>query len=218
MRDAIGYIRVSTTKQGRSGLGLEAQAAALAKFAEAEGLHLTQTFTETESGADNNRPELTAALALAKKRKAPIIVAKLDRLSRDVHFISGLMKHRVPFVVTELGADTDPFLLHIYAALAEKERALISRRTKDALASAKARGVRLGGRRAQSDENQRAAAERAEALRPVFAELSGLSARKAAEELNRRDIPTAAEGKWHAAQVIRVRERLGRRPRAADAG
>ena len=74
----------------------------------------------------------------------------------------------------ELGADTDPFLLHVYAALAEKERALISRRTKDALASAKARGVRLGGRRAQSDENQRAAAERAEALRPVFAELSGL--------------------------------------------
>ncbi len=86
-----------------------------------------QTFTETESGADDHRPELLAALDIARKQKSPIIVAKLDRLSRDVHYISGLMKHRVPFIVTELGADTDPFLLHIYAALAEKERALISR-------------------------------------------------------------------------------------------
>ena len=103
MRDAIGYIRVSTAKQGRSGLGLEAQQAALIKFAEAEGFRFLQTFTETESGADDTRPELNAAIALAGKRKAPIIVAKLDRLSRDVHYISGLMKHRVPFIVTELG-------------------------------------------------------------------------------------------------------------------
>jgi len=80
-----------------------------------------RTFTETESGADDDRPELAAAIASARKAKAPIIVAKLDRLSRDVHYISGLMKHRVPFIVTELGADTDPFLLHIYAALAEKK-------------------------------------------------------------------------------------------------
>jgi DNA invertase Pin-like site-specific DNA recombinase len=85
-----------------------------------------QTFTETESGADERRPELNAAIALAGKHKAPIIVAKLDRLSRDVHYVSGLMKHRVRFIVTELGADTDPFLLHIYAALAEKERAPIA--------------------------------------------------------------------------------------------
>jgi DNA invertase Pin-like site-specific DNA recombinase len=105
--------------------------------------------------------------ALARQRKAPIIVAKLDRLSRDVHYISGLMKHRVPFIVTELGTDTDPFLLHIYAALAEKERALISRRTNDALAAAKARGVRLGGLRSKGEEFQREAAARAEALRPV---------------------------------------------------
>ena len=118
------------------------------------------------------------------------------------------MKHRVPFVVTELGADTDPFLLHIYAALAEKERALISRRTKDALSAAKARGVRLGGHRAQSDENRIAAEERAEALRPVLEELRGLSACKVAEELNRRGITAAEGGKWYAAQVIRVRGRL----------
>jgi DNA invertase Pin-like site-specific DNA recombinase len=85
-------------------------------------------------------------------RGTPIIVAKLDRLSRDVHYISGLMKHRVPFIVAD-GADTDPFMLHLYSALAEKERALISRRTKDALAAAKARGVRLGGLNARGIEN-----------------------------------------------------------------
>jgi DNA invertase Pin-like site-specific DNA recombinase len=103
MRDAIAYIRVSTAKQGRSGLGLEAQQAALARFAEAEGFRFVQTFTETESGADDHRPELLAALEVARKQKSPIIVAKLDRLSRDVHYISGLMKHRVPFIVTSLG-------------------------------------------------------------------------------------------------------------------
>jgi DNA invertase Pin-like site-specific DNA recombinase len=208
MRDAIAYIRVSTARQGRSGLGLEAQQAALARFAEAEGFAFLETFTETESGADDARPQLAAALETARKRKAPIIVAKLDRLSRDVHYISGLMKHRVPFIVTELGVDTDPFMLHIYAALAEKERRLISQRTKDALAAAKARGVRVGGLRSKGEEYQREAAQRAESLRAVFEELSGLSARKAAEELNRRGITTAEGGKWHAAQVIRVRGRL----------
>jgi DNA invertase Pin-like site-specific DNA recombinase len=207
MREAIAYIRVSTAKQGRSGLGLEAQQTALARFAEAEGFRFLQTFTETESGADDNRTELKAALATARDRKVPIIVAKLDRLSRDVHYISGLMKHRVPFIVAELGTDTDPFMLHLYAALAEKERQMISKRTKDALAAAKARGVALGGHREQSDENRRDALERAEGLRPAFAELSGLSARKAAAELNARGIATPQGGKWHAAQVIRVRAR-----------
>jgi DNA invertase Pin-like site-specific DNA recombinase len=208
MRDAIAYIRVSTARQGRSGLGLEAQEAALMRFAEAEGFRFLQTFTETESGADDDRPELNAAITAAAKSKAPVVVAKLDRLSRDVHYISGLMKHRVPFIVTELGADTDPFLLHIYAALAEKERRMISQRTKDALASAKARGVKLGGRREQSDITKAEAQQRAEELRGVFAELSGLSARKAAEELNHRGIPTANGGKWQAVQVIRTRGRL----------
>jgi DNA invertase Pin-like site-specific DNA recombinase len=99
-------------------------------------------------------------------------------------------------------------MLHLFAALAEKERAMISRRTKDALAAAKARGVRLGGYRAQSHESQRRAAAHAEQLRSIFEELSGQSARAAASELNRRGIPTGAGGKWHAMQVIRVRERL----------
>ncbi|HET7165497.1 MAG TPA: recombinase family protein [Pseudolabrys sp.] len=107
------------------------------------------TFKDVESGRVDHRPELDAALERARKEQAPIIVAKLDRLSRDVHYISGLMKHRVPFIVTELSADTDPFLLHLYAALAEKERKLISERTKAALKAAKRRGVAIGGLRSK---------------------------------------------------------------------
>jgi DNA invertase Pin-like site-specific DNA recombinase len=209
MRAAIGYIRVSTAKQGRSGLGLEAQQAALTKFAEAEAFTLIETFTETESGADDHRPQLNAAIERARKAKAPVVVAKLDRLSRDVHYISGLMKHRVPFIVTELGADTDPFLLHIYAALAEKERVLISRRTRDALAAAKARGVVIGGLRDKGRELQAEAEARAEALRLVFTDLAGLSHRAAAKALNERGIPTATGKQWYAEQVARVRARLG---------
>ena len=186
MQSAVGYIRVSTARQGRSGLGLEAQQAAIARFAEAEAFTLTEMFTETESGADDSRPQLNAAIERARKLKVPVIVAKLDRLSRDVHFISGLMKHRVPFIVAELGADTDPFMLHIYAALAEKGGALISRRTKEALAAAKARGVVIGGMRDKSLELQAEARKRAEDLRDVFAELAGLSHRAVAKTLNER--------------------------------
>jgi hypothetical protein len=96
---ASGYIRVSTARQGRSGLGLEAQRTAISRFAEAEAFNLVETFTETESGVGDDRPQLNAAIERARKAKAPIICAKLDRLSRDVHYISGLMKHRVPFIV-----------------------------------------------------------------------------------------------------------------------
>jgi DNA invertase Pin-like site-specific DNA recombinase len=208
---AVGYYRVSTGRQGRSGLGLEAQKAAVAAFAKAEGYELAQEFTEVETGkgadAFERRPELAAALAAARKRRCSIIVAKLDRLSRNVHFIAGLMQERVPFIVAELGNDVDPFILHLFAALAEKERALISRRTKDALAAAKARGVQLGNPELAA-ANGAAARERAEALRPILAELSELSATAAAAELNARAVPTPAGGKWHAKTVLRVRQRL----------
>jgi DNA invertase Pin-like site-specific DNA recombinase len=127
MQPAVAYIRVSTKGQGRSGLGLEAQKDALDRFAKAESFELVRTFTEVETGkgadALDRRPQLADALKAASRLKAPVVVAKLDRLSRDVHFISGLMQHRTPFIVAELGADTDPFMLHIYAALAEKEAA-----------------------------------------------------------------------------------------------
>jgi DNA invertase Pin-like site-specific DNA recombinase len=122
-----------------------------------------------------------------------------------VHFISGLMQHGTPFIVAELGVDTDPFMLHIYSALVENERRLISERTKLGLAAAKARGVKLGGRGAQSD---RTAAERAERLRPILTELADLSANRAAAELNRRKVATPAGGRWFATQVIRLRQRL----------
>ena len=148
MQHAVAYYRVSTARQGRSGLGIEAQRAAVARFAEAEGYTLIAEFTEVETGkgadALDRRPQLAAALAAGKTGKCPVIVAKLDRLSRDVAFIAGLMAQRVPFIVAELGADADPFMLHLYAALAEKERRLISERTRSALAQRKAQGARLG--------------------------------------------------------------------------
>ena len=170
MQQAVAYYRVSTRRQGRSGLGIEAQRAAVERFAEAEGIAILAEHVDTETGkgsdALNRRPELRAALETARRAKCPVIVAKLDRLSRDVAFISGLMAQRVPFLVAELGADADPFMLHLYAALAEKERRLIAERTKAALAERKARGTRLGnpanapeaatlGRRAQARACQR---------------------------------------------------------------
>ena len=145
---AVAYYRVSTKQQHRSGLGIEAQRAAVTRFAEAEGLTIIGEFVEAETGkgadALDRRPQLAAALAMAKSAKCCVVVSKLDRLSRDVAFVSGLMAQRVPFIVAELGRDADPFMLHLYAALAEKERRLISERTKAALAAKKAQGARLG--------------------------------------------------------------------------
>jgi DNA invertase Pin-like site-specific DNA recombinase len=155
----VAYYRVSTRKQGRSGLGLEAQRAAVARFAEQEGLEVVAEHTEVETGkgadALDRRPKLAAALKAARRRHASICVAKLDRLSRDVAFISGLMAQRVPFVVADLGPSADPFLLHIYAALAEQERRMISERTRAGLAAAKERGVKLGSRTAGPGQQTR---------------------------------------------------------------
>jgi DNA invertase Pin-like site-specific DNA recombinase len=143
-------------------------------------------------------------------RLAAIAVAKLDRLSRDVHFISGLMAHRVPFLVAELGPDVDPFVLHLYAALAEKERALIAGRTKSALAAAKAKGVKLGNPNIEAAQEAAVAAVKAEADRaannvlPIIAEIrkSGATTlRGVAEALNARGIPTPRGGRWHAMSV-----------------
>ena len=144
---AVAYLRVSTQRQGRSGLGLEAQREAIARHCHAHRIELAGEYIEIETGkgadAIDRRPELKAALAAARRIRAPIIVAKLDRLSRDVAFIAGLMSDRVPFQCCDL-PDADPFMLHIYAAMAEQERRLISARTKAALAAKKAQGVKLG--------------------------------------------------------------------------
>jgi DNA invertase Pin-like site-specific DNA recombinase len=214
MTSAVAYCRVSTSRQGRSGLGIEAQRAAIQRFAGAEGIEVIGEYVEIETGkgadALDRRPELAAALAQARKAKCPVLVSKLDRLSRDVHFISGLMTHRVPFVVTELGADADPFMLHLYAALAEKERALISARTKAALAVKKAQGVKLGNPRAAEAAVKAHAANRAAAdqfaanVLPVVHEIqaSGLTTlRGIAATLNARGIHTARGGQWHSTTV-----------------
>ena len=209
MSPLVAYFRVSTQKQGRSGLGLEAQRKAVASFAEAEGFTIIAEFTEIETGkgsdALDRRPELKAALKAAKKAKCEVAVAKLDRLSRDVAFISGLMAQRVPFIVAALGRNVDPFMLHIYAAMAQQERAMISRRTKEALAAAKARGVKLGtsGKKMAADNAAAAAARDAE-LEPVLKELSQLSSRAVAAEIERRGL-----GKVSHKLVQRARVRLG---------
>jgi DNA invertase Pin-like site-specific DNA recombinase len=210
MKSAIAYIRVSTVRQGRSGLGLEAQKAAIERFAAQEGFEIGEIFVEMQSGKDDDqrRPKLKAALDAARKAKAPVIVAKLCRLSRDVHFISGLMKHRVAFIVADLGADTDPFMLHIYAALFEKERRMISQRTKEALAAAKERGTPLGGLRQYGRDARDAAIERAKALAPLFDELTGKSAREIARVFNERNVATPTGKPWSAMTVIRARDRL----------
>ena len=223
LKQAIEYVRVSTRSQGRSGLGLEAQREAIQRFCEAERFHIAESFVEIESAKGDtlaHRPKLKTALKAARKVKdddyrcAPIIVAKLDRLSRDVHFISGLMSEKVPFICADLGRDTDPFLLHIYAAFAEKERRMISIRTREGLARAKARGVKLGGENEQSRLNKAEADARAKALRPIFRDIIGdrndLSANAIAAELNRRKVETLRPGsRWYAQTVIRIRRRLG---------
>jgi DNA invertase Pin-like site-specific DNA recombinase len=222
MTPIITYIRVSTAQQGKSGLGLQAQRSALVQFAKAEGLEIAQEFTEVETGkgsdAIERRPQLKAALAAAKKLKCAVAVAKLDRLSRDVHFISGLMAHKVPFVVAALGLDADPFMLHLYAAFAEKERSLISQRTRAALAAAKERGVVLGSatlhiaRERAVASNQAAADERAAKVLPIIrkAQKAGATSLRAiAEVLNDRGIPTPRGGTWAPMQVKNILDRSG---------
>ena len=213
----ISYLRVSSQQQGRSGLGIEAQRAAIGRFAETEGFEIIAEHVEIETGkgadALDRRPTLKAALAAAKKAGCAVVVAKLDRLSRDVAFISGLMAQKVRFIVAELGADADPFMLHLYAALAEKERNLISARTREALAAAKARGVVLGNpdfaaaRAAGQAVRSSNADQRAASVLPVIEAIKAAGAstlRQIADALNARGITTARGSAWDAKGVSRV--------------
>ena len=219
MDQVVAYIRVSTAGQGKSGLGIEAQRQAIARFAEVEGFEIAAEHIEVETGkgadALDRRPVLAAALAEAKRLRCAVVVAKLDRLSRDVAFIAGLMAQRVPFVVAELGSGVDPFVLHLYAALAEKERAMISARTTAALAAAKAKGTRLGNpnigeAQAKGTASTKASADRFAAnvlplILPLKAE--GATLRQIADELNARGVETARGGKWAATQVSDILRR-----------
>jgi DNA invertase Pin-like site-specific DNA recombinase len=212
----VAYYRVSTAAQGRSGLGLEAQQAAVSLFCGGRGCDILGEFTEVESGKVNTRPELTKALHLAKVTGATLVVAKLDRLSRNVAFLAALQESGAPFVAADM-PEANELTIHIMAAVAQAERKAISRRTKDALAAAKARGVRLGNPngaaalvRAEKGNVASVAAIKDGAVRfaadlePIVADIMGkgiTSLRAIAGELNRRGIVTRRGGAWHAATV-----------------
>lgn len=220
----IGYIRVSTQEQGRSGLGLEAQLATIESFARQEGLTLLETFTEVQTGKGDgmDRPQLTAALKRAKELKCAIVVAKLDRLSRDVAFIATLMSKRVEFIVAPLGRFADPFVLHIYAALAEQERRMISERTKAGLQAARARGVKLGnpnfklGHHDHATQKKKAAAH-ADSVRDAVAGARAkgyTSMRGIAEYLNMRGHTAPRGGRWCVQSINRILKIYKREERA----
>jgi DNA invertase Pin-like site-specific DNA recombinase len=206
----VAYYRVSTDRQGRSGLGLEAQQAAVRGYLSASAP--IAEFIEIESGKRNDRPQLEQALALCRKRKARLVIAKLDRLSRNLAFIATLMDSGVEFVAVD-NPHATRLTLHILAAVAEHERHMIADRTKAALQAAKNRGIRLGRNGADrlAPAYRAAAMERARHLAPVLAELksTGMSARRMATELTARGIPTPNGAKWHGQTVRRMINRVG---------
>jgi DNA invertase Pin-like site-specific DNA recombinase len=217
MLQFVIYRRVSTEEQGRSGLGLEAQDRDIAIFLEAYAetpFEIIGEFTDVLSGKGDDRPQLHAALDLVRTKGATLLVAKLDRLSRKMAFIASLMDDkRVNLRVASM-PHADKFQLHIYAALAEQEREFISLRTKQALAAAKARGVKLGGDRgniaqinAAKRRNADAFAETVEGIvKPLKAR--GASLREIAEALNAAGVQTRGGGRWHPNTVSRVMARL----------
>jgi DNA invertase Pin-like site-specific DNA recombinase len=232
MKDAIGYLRVSTREQGRSGLGLAAQRSEVETFGKREGFTVTAWHQDIQTGAGTDalllRPGLATALKEARARRCPLIVSRLDRLSRNVHFIAGLMEHTVHFVVAALGRDCDDFTLHIYASLAEQERKMISERCKAAAAVAKRNGKKFGLQLRSKSWQRRVSAlgravlvkeaiERAEAYRVhiewAFRQpgLDGgpISYRAAAQTLNARNLESPTGRRWQAHALQRMARRLG---------
>lgn len=217
MKKAIAYYRVSTDRQGKSGLGLEAQAQAVSTFATQEGYEVKAEFTEVESGKKNQRPQLLEALAECRRHKATLIIAKLDRLGRNVAFISNLMESKVDFKAVD-NPHANRFMVHLLAAFAEHEREQISQRTKAALAAAKQRGVELGrhGKEVESKKNAQAAQAFAEQMKPIIEELkaTGLTTIRAIrDELNNRQIPTFRKNgqQWHNQSVHSLLKRISER-------
>lgn len=229
MQAAIGYLRVSTQEQGRSGLGLAAQRFEIEAFGAREGFSVKSWYQDVQTGAGADalllRPGLATALKEARAARCPLIVSKLDRLSRNVHFITGLMEHGVHFIIAELGKDRDDFTLHIWASLAEQERKMISERTKAGLARSKKKlGMaahskayqrRIGafGRAAM----RRLAMQEAEAyrlhiewaLRQPGWRGRPISVTAAADKLNERNIQSPRGGRWWGETVMRMGQRLG---------
>ena len=212
----VAYYRVSTDEQGRSGLGLEAQKKAVEEFLNGGDWDLVAEFTEVESGGKSDRPELEEALKLCKRRMATLVIAKLDRLARNVHFISGLMERGVKFCAVEF-PNADPFMLHVHAAMGEHERRLISQRTKAGLERAKARGVKLGRNgKALAKQNAARANSHARELRPVIRRLrkEGVTTTRAiAAALNDQGIKSARGGQWHPQTVSLLLKRIDKQSR-----
>jgi len=234
MNDGIGYLRVSTAEQGRSGLGLAAQRHDIEVFGAREGFSIGSWYQDIQTGAGKDalllRPGLAAALREARKKRFPLIVSRLDRLSRNVHFITGLMEHKVHFVVAALGKDCDDFTLHIYASLAEQERRMISERLKAAFAVAKANGMKFGLARCSKARRRiviamghaalrKSEMERAEAYRlhiewafrqpNVFGAGRPISFVGAATKLNDRNIESPMGGTWTGPTLRRMGGLLG---------
>ena len=221
----VSYLWVSTARQGQSGLGLEAQRKAVEDYLNGGHWNLIQEFVEVESGKVNDRAELAKAMALCQLRNATLVIAKIDRLSRDAHFLLGLQKAGVRFVAADM-PEANEMVVGIMAVVAQTECKMISARTKAALQAAKARGVKLGGRRHRADgsvvkldaatiaagRTARTAksAARATDIAPIIADLKAsgtVSLRQIAANLNERGIPTARGGQWSAVQVQRVMNR-----------
>ena len=211
----IAYFRVSTDKQGKSGLGLEAQREAVLAYLNGGRWALVSEFVEVESGKRNDRPQLTAALAACKKHKAKLVIAKLDRLSRNLAFIATLMESGVEFVAVD-NPHANKLTVHILAAVAQHERELIAQRTREALRAAKARGKKLGNpklaeaRKFAIEGNRASAARYAANVLPVMREIqaSGISSlRGVARALTARGIATARGGEWTPVQVSDILRR-----------
>jgi DNA invertase Pin-like site-specific DNA recombinase len=215
----VAYYRVSTQEQGRSGLGLEAQRQAVETYLNGGRWMLIQEFTEIETGKGANaldkRPQLRAALELCGKRKATLVIAKLDRLARNVHFVSGLIESGVEFIAADM-PQANKTMLQMHAVMSEWERDAISKRTKDALAAAKARGVKLGVKGAENlrkvnDQRHSYAQAHANKVRGVFLgfKARGLSQRQIVDELNDLNIRAPRGGSWYLPTVQRVLARIG---------
>lgn len=223
----IAYYRVSTTRQGQSGLGLEAQRQAVLEFAKLRGHVVVGEITEVQSGKDDSRPELARALSQARRERCAVVVAKLDRLARSARFLGEILESGVDVLFCNLpdlppGA-TGKFMVQLMASLAEMEANLISDRTKAALQAAKARGTKLGGfrgtaaspkaREASAKARSGAADRRALELQPLLCELAleGHGPRAIAQELNERAVPTpSGHGAWHASTVSSAMQRVER--------
>lgn len=218
VRKFVAYYRVSTQRQGQSGLGVEAQREAVSAHLRSKGARLVAEFTEVETGKGSNalsrRPKLNEALETCRSEKATLVIAKLDRLARNVHFVSGLMESRVPFVACDL-PEANELTLHVMAAFAEHEAKRISERTREALARAQARGRKLGkagwrNLRPHLRERQRQADTFAHRLRGQLDgfRLRGLTQRAMVDELNSIGIAAPRGGRWSLVQLQRTIDRL----------